>query len=280
MRLVSLLIICLMSATSYGYFMDNFDGAGLDARWTEDNSPQNPAGSQFNFTTYAGNLGSTTNLQEAYHHIETTIDTTTNFVVDASVRCSQGGSVGAPHLAVYWDETHFVGLEAGIQGKVGRELYNGTAFTNTDSTKSSGGWDWFAMKIEFTATMVKFYIADWYDVPSYIPVYHPELDMPRASWMTSDALLIVGRGSGRPADGTNPDFDNDYPVLYGADGTLIDYVKYQPLSVDQCGDPGSIYFDADMNNNCYVDFSDYAEFLKQWLQCTDPSKVECDMFWR
>ena len=36
----------LLGGSSFGYFQDTFDGPGLDVRWTNDNSPSNPPGSE------------------------------------------------------------------------------------------------------------------------------------------------------------------------------------------------------------------------------------------
>lgn len=234
MRLVkSFLVICLMAATSFGYFVDNFDTGSLDARWTEDNSPQNPAGSEFEFTTRPGFLTSTTSRALTYHHIQTDIDATGSFIVEGSVRCNGGQATGAPHLAVYWDNTHSVDLIASRGDYVNRELFNGASFTTAATTLLSTGWDEYSMKIEFTPTTVKFYVANSINDPlhfPYVPVYFPVLDMARASWMTGAAMLIVGQGSGNPdyAGGiANPDFDNDYYSAGGTDTMYIDYAKYQ-----------------------------------------------------
>jgi len=40
----------------------------------------------------------------------------------------------------------------------------------------------------------------------------------------------------------------------------------------QCGDPGTVYLEADLNKDCYVDWSDFSLFAGQWLSggCTAP----------
>ncbi len=81
-----------------------------------------------------------------------------------------------------------------------------------------------------------------------------------------------------------------------------------------CGDPGTIYLKADLNQNCFVDMYDYNVlgvnwgrtdcvdttwcqradinksgevdlvdlhlFCNQWLYCTDPETSHCDPFWK
>ena len=79
-----------------------------------------------------------------------------------------------------------------------------------------------------------------------------------------------------------------------------------------CGDPGTVYLDADLNQNCYVNLFDYNVlasqfanvctgpswclradinkdtavnlldlflFCNQWLYCTDPTNATCDPYW-
>jgi len=221
---IGLLVVCLMTTVSFGYFMDEFDGPTLNSWWTEDNSPQNPAGSEFFFQ--GGMLKSSTNCQEAYHHLEAAISTTGNFEVETNIRVNIGMGVGTGKLAVYWDATHFVDLESGRGSYVSREYYNGSTFSSLDSTvNNASGWNFYTLKMEFTATKVKFYVSA--NLNS-IPVYQPSLDLVRQSWMTGDALYILGKGSGDPKYGTNSDFNNDAATIYGADGLFIVYASYTP----------------------------------------------------
>ena len=42
-----------------------------------------------------------------------------------------------------------------------------------------------------------------------------------------------------------------------------------------CGDPTTVYLDADVNEDCYVDFLDFAQFAIDWMDCTDPNNNSC-----
>ena len=66
--------------------------------------------------------------------------------------------------------------------------------------------------------------------------------------------------------------------------TLSDHeVKIYLLRADsdpqQCGDLGTIYFDADLVPDCYVKFSDFALLASEWLHCTNPADSNCDQYW-
>ena len=52
-----------------------------------------------------------------------------------------------------------------------------------------------------------------------------------------------------------------------------------PDESNVCGDPGTIFFPEDLNHDCHIDFRDFALFTEVWLQCTDPSSPECDIYW-
>ena len=47
-----------------------------------------------------------------------------------------------------------------------------------------------------------------------------------------------------------------------------------------CGDFGTVYLNMDFNQDCYVDLRDFAEFVAEWLHCTDPQNVDCDQYWK
>ena len=58
-----------------------------------------------------------------------------------------------------------------------------------------------------------------------------------------------------------------FTVKYGAfDGVKVWFhdksIAYQP---DQCGDPGTLYNEADLNQDCRIDFLDFAEFASDWM---------------
>ena len=46
-----------------------------------------------------------------------------------------------------------------------------------------------------------------------------------------------------------------------------------------CGDSGTVYHALDLNGDCYVDLSDIAIFISQWMWCTDPANSDCDQYW-
>ena len=46
-----------------------------------------------------------------------------------------------------------------------------------------------------------------------------------------------------------------------------------------CGDEGTVKPVGDLNGDCYVNFKDMEALAGSWLECTDPSKAECDQYW-
>ncbi|MBA7480423.1 hypothetical protein ES707_15877 [subsurface metagenome] len=52
-----------------------------------------------------------------------------------------------------------------------------------------------------------------------------------------------------------------------------DYIA--PDEPEQCGDPGTVYEEADLNKDCYVNFKDFAIIGQAWLECTDPNNISC-----
>lgn len=62
----------------------------------------------------------------------------------------------------------------------------------------------------------------------------------------------------------------------------IDYIRWTnygalpPGVPEVCGDPGTLYLQADLDTNCYVDAADLREFAERWLNCTDPDNPACD----
>ena len=47
-----------------------------------------------------------------------------------------------------------------------------------------------------------------------------------------------------------------------------------------CGSDGTVYLDADLYQDCYVNFSDIDTFASQWLWCSDPNESDCDVYWK
>jgi len=71
-------------------------------------------------------------------------------------------------------------------------------------------------------------------------------------------------------NGDNGIYDADSPKL------TINYT----ISVIGCGDPGAVYLDGDLTGpagerDCAVDRYDLAEFVSDWLDCTDPTDTRC-----
>jgi len=230
--LVSLMVVGLMTTVSFGYFVDNMPGSSLNARWSVDQSPSNPSGSypggaDYTFPWGAG-LMISQGHQEAYQHIETPIDTTGNFIVKARLNSPLAMGHGAPRTAVYWDQTHFVNLAARDAGGVPleREYYDGTSFTALDHpTQNGSDGAYYTMVIDFRPTKVLFSIGGR-ETTGDVPIYEPTWDLPREPWMTGNALFIVGKGTGNPALGSNPDFDNEPENVAGIRGHIITHASY------------------------------------------------------
>jgi hypothetical protein len=65
----------------------------------------------------------------------------------------------------------------------------------------------------------------------------------------------------------NPPYD---PVHAGrVDIALLAKILEMP---QQCGDLGTLYLPGDLNKDCKVDLTDFAEFADKWLQSTDPGQ--------
>ena len=48
-----------------------------------------------------------------------------------------------------------------------------------------------------------------------------------------------------------------------------------PYVTQDCGDLGTEYLDADLNDDCYVNLADVAMFASQWMLCNNPPDVAC-----
>ncbi|MFH1615906.1 MAG: hypothetical protein ABIG61_12590 [Planctomycetota bacterium] len=72
------------------------------------------------------------------------------------------------------------------------------------------------------------------------------------------------------------DYEDTYETISRIDNVRI--YNQNPLAT-QCGDPGTVYLDADFNLDCYVNFKDLDDFVGEWLQCTDPNEPDCDQYW-
>jgi len=76
----------------------------------------------------------------------------------------------------------------------------------------------------------------------------------------------------------------DLSAFLGGDPNSIVYVSqtFMPgweLTPQACGDPGTRYMVADLDQNCMVDWGDFSIFAAYWLHCTDPADLSCDNYW-
>lgn len=49
---------------------------------------------------------------------------------------------------------------------------------------------------------------------------------------------------------------------------------------DTCGEEGTVYKYADLNQDCYVNLLDFALFASDWMACTNPAYTACDAYWK
>ncbi len=100
-----------------------------------------------------------------------------------------------------------------------------------------------------------------------------------ASNLNDDSLFYVGARSW-PAEVRRFHFNGQIDEVQLYDIALtqenIDYLYAHPGEAIKlvCGDWG--FLDRDFDRNCYVDLADFAAFMSQWLDCTDPADpVHC-----
>ena len=210
-------------------FEDTFDGSILDLRWTNDNSPSNPSGSEIAIVSDQAVGGGKENL---YNHLQTSINASGNFAVQIDAAVEQAQDWGAA-IVVYWDTTHFIVLKAPKNNRFRAEVYDGSTFTTMDSSVTyTGGLA--TMRIEFANDKVKFYGKNQGDANL---TYFSSLDISRDAWNKKPAaFLIIGKGRQNNATYTNPDYNNDYAFAGSADSIVLDNAVYEPLSYDSFED--------------------------------------------
>jgi len=76
--------------------------------------------------------------------------------------------------------------------------------------------------------------------------------------------------------GYNCGYDDGSPNWLYAVGRFDNF----KVSVPACGDPGIPCDAGDINQDCYVNMLDVAEFVTKWLECTDPADANCDQYWK
>ena len=54
------------------------------------------------------------------------------------------------------------------------------------------------------------------------------------------------------------------------------YQLYAVPPAQQCGDLATTYPERDLDNNCYVNFADFAMLAGNWFKCSDPADNDCD----
>ena len=141
-------------------------------------------------------------------------------------------------------------------GKIYKDLYG----TPTGATYVLGQWVHIVMELDTAAGNYDLYI------------YTDPLNMNPTVSITDEPVLASGAAS-KMHIGTNW-------VASGYSYGCVDDFKLVPVNIQNCGDEGTVYLAADINKDCKVDFTDFAAFANQWLSCTDPSRAECDVFWK
>ena len=270
------------------YFNDTFDGPELNARWKLHNSPTNINEPEFAGMSDIAIVNSAAQASptyaNCYNHIETDIDAGIDFAVQADVRSNNASSWG-PAVVVYWDPKTFVSIKAPVNGFFCTFVGDGSQMAVTNSAKTYGGWDLATVRIEFLSDTIKFYAKSSSDTQLF---HLSTLDITRtAAFKKPYAVMVVGKGYQGFGTGyaayMNPDYNNDYTGGPGSptspDVLIIDNAIYEPLGTYECGDPGTVYLDADLNHDCKVDLKDVAMFAQQWGWCSEPTNAACDQYW-
>ena len=87
-----------------------------------------------------------------------------------------------------------------------------------------------------------------------------------------DSILIVA------GTGNIWNLDSDWTTLLqqlSGFATLLDVTSI-PATPSACDDGITQYLSEDINNDCHVNLSDFAEMAQDWLDCTDPVDVNCE----
>jgi hypothetical protein len=112
-------------------------------------------------------------------------------------------------------------------------------------------------------------------------------ETPASSFIVGAVLFDNGKASSSIIkSGTDPDWTitgatvSGDKVIWGADYNHSDgenYITSNALFTDsmqmQCGDKG--YLPGDLNRDCKIDFADFADLARQWLDCTRPNDSSC-----
>jgi len=85
------------------------------------------------------------------------------------------------------------------------------------------------------------------------------------------------------SSGQNDPYQIDFYGEFADSVYDLDYFRWTnygalvPVIPENCGDPGTVYKQMDLNTDCYVNEVDLVQFLLEWLECTDPQGSGCDL---
>jgi len=159
--------------------------------------------------------------------------------------------------------------QTGLQFQIGNRISEGTNVSGLNLY-------WIRNEVKYLnkfnskITVATFTTGQWHHV-------QVQLHWATKTWdLLIDAAPVV---SGETI--TNPDVTRLNNVFFNvrSDGTYDDDIRLDDMLITGeeipgpafCGDQGTVYLDADLNGDCYVNWGDFSEFAAQWLQCTDPA---------
>ena len=164
--------------------------------------------------------------------------------------------VGKMHLETYFD------------GSWGREITDSSVLSNDVATH---------VALRYDHGVVDFFVDG-----SSVSASHSGTAFPTSGWSTDTnwdgypwkACTWVG-GS---RSGYFVCFVGDMDNVMMFNRVLADAEILDLAGGPQCGHAG--YLQADLSENCYVDFEDAGMLVSQWLECTDPADPNCDQYWK
>jgi len=108
------------------------------------------------------------------------------------------------------------------------------------------------------------HMGGWEIVNPKLGLHYPDRDDPLDGMFLPDlALHYMGHGSFN-CFGDYHSGRVDIPLL----AKILEIPR-------RCGDLGTLYLPADLNEDCRVNFTDFAELADKWLECTDPNQDRC-----
>lgn len=297
--------LCVLVSLSYGQMVtvtDDFSGATLNPLWVVDDHIDNYA-SGGGFVKAADHLRFNSIFSGAYGHIETSVPAFDTLRIDAVLRQDHyPTSTWGMGVGIYFDEGNWVSLKQGAAGGQNGWMADVMVDGVLNSTMGNVVYTlrvvWLIQGVELTETEIIFYGSpiccptpadqfDQTDIDGNVSEI-AEFRMSRPTSFTGPATVIIGKGfTGQTYPGgtlwSNPDFDNNISTsLDGAGFAGIDFARltYNEITGPQyCGDDGTVYLSADINQDCYVEWADFGQFASQWQQCTDPANTTCNQYW-